>query len=74
MSLLTKRTTIYLEPELHQALRMKSVATHLRRDIFLFVILSFRSNLVFAGQRFERKLRMTEKPYSPLSRFKCQIG
>ena len=24
MSLLTKRTTIYLEPELHQALRMKS--------------------------------------------------
>ncbi len=28
MSLLTKRTTIYLEPELHQALRMKSVETH----------------------------------------------
>lgn len=27
MSLLTKRTTIYLEPELHQALRMKSVET-----------------------------------------------
>ncbi len=25
MSLLTKRTTIYLEAELHQALRMKSV-------------------------------------------------
>ncbi len=25
MSLLTKRTTIYLETELHQALRMKSV-------------------------------------------------
>jgi len=24
MSLLTKRTTIYLEPELHKALRMKS--------------------------------------------------
>lgn len=28
MSLLTKRTTIYLEPELHQALSMKSVETH----------------------------------------------
>ncbi len=27
MSLLTKRTTIYLEPELHQALRMKSAET-----------------------------------------------
>ena len=27
MSLLTKCTTIYFEPELHQALRMKSVET-----------------------------------------------
>ncbi len=27
MSLLTKRATIYFEPELHQALRMKSVET-----------------------------------------------
>jgi predicted DNA-binding protein len=27
MSLLTKRTTIYLEEELHQALRMKSAET-----------------------------------------------
>ena len=27
MSLLTKRTTIYLEQELHQALRMKSAET-----------------------------------------------
>ncbi|MCZ7669522.1 MAG: CopG family transcriptional regulator [Chloroflexi bacterium] len=28
MSLLTKRTTIYLEQELHQALRMKSAETN----------------------------------------------
>lgn len=28
MSSLTKRTTIYLEPELHQALRMKSAETN----------------------------------------------
>ncbi len=28
MSLLTKRTTIYLEPELHKALRMKSAETN----------------------------------------------
>ena len=28
MTLLTKRTTIYLEPELHQALRMKSAETN----------------------------------------------
>ena len=28
MSLLTKRTTIYLEKELHQALRMKSAETN----------------------------------------------
>ncbi len=27
MSLLTKRTTIYLEPQLHKALRMKSAET-----------------------------------------------
>jgi len=31
MSLLTKRTTIYLEAELHQALRMKSVES--RRSV-----------------------------------------
>lgn len=29
MSLLTKRTTIYLEQDLHQALRMKSVETNI---------------------------------------------
>jgi predicted DNA-binding protein len=28
MSSLTKRTTIYLEPEIHQALRMKSAETN----------------------------------------------
>lgn len=28
MSALSKRTTIYLEPELHQALRMKSAETN----------------------------------------------
>ncbi len=28
MSSLNKRTTIYLEPQIHQALRLKSVETH----------------------------------------------
>ena len=33
----------------------------IKRDRFLFVILNFVTNLVFAGQRFVTKFRMTKK-------------
>lgn len=44
MSLLTKRTTIYMEQELHQALRMKSAETN--RSISELVNQMVREQLV----------------------------
>jgi len=56
----TKRTTLYLDPDLHKALRLKSIATS--KSVSEIVNNAIRESLVEDGEDFEAFEKRIKEP------------